>query len=131
MAGTGGEHIALSLLRMLIPFPEPNRVAGGLKAAMKNPNVGEEAKERARERVEDMEESGQVTTNQNEPTGPLSGNQIGGYKATLKSESSLFQPSFQCLKQFIDPKVSQEAKDHAREVLDAQAENDDNEYMNN
>ncbi|KAF2132448.1 hypothetical protein P153DRAFT_284978 [Dothidotthia symphoricarpi CBS 119687] len=33
----------------------PNNVAGGLKATLKNPNVSDEAKESAKERLEQME----------------------------------------------------------------------------
>lgn len=32
----------------------PNNVAGGLKATLKNPNVSDEAKESAKERLEGM-----------------------------------------------------------------------------
>ena len=53
------------------------RVAAGLKAAIHNPNVSEEARERAAERLESME-GGNGDQHQNR--------QLGGYKATLHSE---------------------------------------------
>lgn len=53
----------------------PERVAAGLKAAIHNPNVSEEAKERASERLEHM---GEKST-----TSPDTNRVLGGYKATL------------------------------------------------
>ncbi|THH02854.1 hypothetical protein EW026_g59 [Hermanssonia centrifuga] len=38
----------------------PGNVAGGLKATISNPHTSEEAKERANERLQDMEESGEL-----------------------------------------------------------------------
>jgi len=50
-------------------------------------------------------------------TGKNTGNVIGGYKATLKSEMMYF-PTFQSSNIiFLDPRVSDEAKHHAEEVL--------------
>ena len=76
---------------------ETNRVAGGLKAAIHNPNVSEEAKDRARDRLEGLD-TGEV----NQPdkaisdaeAGNLTGNQLGGYKATLKSMFSYYESSY-------------------------------------
>lgn len=62
----------------LVSEQHATRVAAGLKAAIHNPNVSEEARERAAERLESME-SGNGDQHQNR--------QLGGYKATLHSES--------------------------------------------
>ncbi|KAF8153077.1 Conidiation protein 6-domain-containing protein [Crassisporium funariophilum] len=83
-----------------------NRQAGGLKATISNPRTSQEAKDSAKERLEDLsanqdnsdeyDDSGRdgVTAGKN------TGNVIGGYKATLKN-----------------PRVSDEAKQNAEEVL--------------
>ncbi|KZT19704.1 hypothetical protein NEOLEDRAFT_936005 [Neolentinus lepideus HHB14362 ss-1] len=74
---------------------DPTRVAAGLKAAIHNPNVSGVAKERAAERLENMDTStgtGGVETSR----------QLGGYKATLSN-----------------PHTSEQAKNHAREILEA------------
>ncbi|KDQ57722.1 hypothetical protein JAAARDRAFT_194009 [Jaapia argillacea MUCL 33604] len=99
---------------------DPTRVAAGLKAAIHNPNVSEEAKERAAERLESMgQETGQTLgshtieglsthrhatdtsgTRVSAGDDETHNRQMGGYKATLKN-----------------PNVSEEAKAHAREIL--------------
>ncbi|KAI0633897.1 Conidiation protein 6-domain-containing protein [Trametes polyzona] len=91
---------------------DEKRVAAGLKAAIHNPNVSEEAKERAQERLEHMGTSVETTSasrgNGNYPvgstdeTGHETNRVLGGYKATLHN-----------------PRTSDEAKQHAREILDA------------
>ena len=59
------------------------RVAAGLKAAIHNPNVSEEAKERAADRLESMGTSAEETSR----SGPHDPSRVrGGYKATLSSE---------------------------------------------
>lgn len=66
---------------------EPSRVAAGLKAAMHNPNVSEEARERAAERLKEMERDAEVASE--EPQHPIteeSTRVLAGYKATLSSE---------------------------------------------
>ncbi|KAK7461433.1 hypothetical protein VKT23_008611 [Stygiomarasmius scandens] len=79
----------------------PNNVMGGLKATINNPKVSDEAKDSARERLNDMVNSGAGTTTETTPD--LNDNHvIGGYKATLNND-----------------RVSEEAKAHAREILDA------------
>ena len=57
------------------------RVAAGLKAAVHNPRVSDEAKARAQERLEQMDQPSGSHTN-----GSLSNHVAGGYKATLHSE---------------------------------------------
>ncbi|KAI8975919.1 Conidiation protein 6-domain-containing protein [Trametes punicea] len=90
---------------------DEKRVAAGLKAAVHNPNVSEEAKERAQERLESMGTSADETSRNrgtNYPVGSTdeAGHEtnrvLGGYKATLHN-----------------PRTSEEAKRHAREILEA------------
>ncbi|EAU84006.1 hypothetical protein CC1G_11444 [Coprinopsis cinerea okayama7 len=108
---------------------DPGNVARGLKAAINNPRVSEQAKEHDRERLRDMGES--VPGEENTSTVPKGQRSSGsggkdlededveyeeeeessggadrtrvmaGYKATLKN-----------------PNVSQRAKDHAAEILE-------------
>ncbi|KAG8919858.1 hypothetical protein FRC01_001067, partial [Tulasnella sp. 417] len=95
-----------------------NRVAGGHKAAIHNPNVSEEAKgklitstlEHSRQYLEQdaanaepapVETGGMVDDS-------MSGNTIGGYKATLSN-----------------PRTSEAAKEKARAILDGEAEPSD------
>lgn len=83
----------------------PERVAAGLKAAMHNPNVSEEAKEHAAERLEQMgsaSESRRTGGSGSYSSGQDSNRVLGGYKATLTNEHT-----------------SPEAKKHAREILEA------------
>lgn len=58
----------------------PERVAAGLKAAVHNPNVSEEAKERAIDRLESM---GEETYIGNASDGHETNRVLGGYKATM------------------------------------------------
>ncbi|KAF8980108.1 hypothetical protein BDQ17DRAFT_1264076, partial [Cyathus striatus] len=79
----------------------PERVAAGLKATINRPNVSDEAKQRAMERLEEMgvdiEKPSRRTAH-----GQLGEQRVlGGYKATLKN-----------------PHVSKEAKEHAHDVLE-------------
>lgn len=60
------------------------RVAAGLKAAMHNPNVSEEAKERAAERLENMGAYDETQDPQFEGHDPT--RVLAGYKATLQSK---------------------------------------------
>ncbi|KAF8153135.1 Conidiation protein 6-domain-containing protein [Crassisporium funariophilum] len=76
----------------------PDNVARGLKAAIHNPNVSEEAKQSAAERLEQM---GSVDEHEQHGTN----RQLGGYKATLTN-----------------PNTSQKAKEHARQVLGQETE---------
>ncbi|WVQ72878.1 hypothetical protein IAR50_002439 [Cryptococcus sp. DSM 104548] len=85
-----------------------NHVLGGYKATLNNPNVSDEAKSRASNVLENFDQGGSSAIEQSDKdNGNVSSaehhdNQVlGGYKATLKN-----------------PNVSEEAKDHAREVLD-------------
>ncbi|KAL0953936.1 hypothetical protein HGRIS_005100 [Hohenbuehelia grisea] len=86
-------------------------VAGGYKAALKNPNVSDEAKNNAQRKLDELE-SGEDSeyipgtevdsvVGDTDEKGRNMGNVIGGYKATLKN-----------------PNVGQEAKAHAKEVLE-------------
>ncbi|OSC97077.1 hypothetical protein PYCCODRAFT_1455092 [Trametes coccinea BRFM310] len=93
---------------------DEKRVAAGLKAAVHNPNVSEEAKERAQERLQHMgtsaEETGRSRGNaggghavgSTDQAGHETNRVLGGYKATLHN-----------------PNTSAEAKRHAREILEA------------
>ncbi|PSR72176.1 hypothetical protein PHLCEN_2v11968 [Hermanssonia centrifuga] len=78
----------------------PERVAAGLKAAIHNPNVSEEAKERAEDRLEQM--GAGTGRSRSGSTEQETNRQLGGYKATLANEQT-----------------SPEAKAHAREILEA------------
>ncbi|KIO31192.1 hypothetical protein M407DRAFT_220993 [Tulasnella calospora MUT 4182] len=95
-----------------------HRVIGGHKAAIQNPNVSEEAKERSRQILEGaggiFEEVGETTertkdhgssTRYEGASESLSGNQIRGYKATLSN-----------------PRTSEDAKEKAREILEGEGE---------
>ncbi|KAJ3855617.1 hypothetical protein EV368DRAFT_72182 [Lentinula lateritia] len=85
-----------------------HHVAGGLKAALHNPNVSEEAKANAQQRLKNM-----VSANETEvPSYDEETNRVlGGYKATLTNNQT-----------------SSEAKAHAREVLAAAGIEVDHEY---
>jgi len=107
-----------------------NRVAGGHKAAMHNPNVSAEAKEHSRQVVEEIEGSDaarvQVDSSTKQDFGYNLNEEsrvIGGYKATLKS-TSIFPwavpmtcPIF-LLYQRADPNVGEEAKERAQQILE-------------
>ncbi|KAH9894739.1 Conidiation protein 6-domain-containing protein [Cubamyces lactineus] len=88
---------------------DEKRVAAGLKAAVHNPHVSEEAKERAQERLAQMGASAHETSTtrghavgSTDGTGHETNRVLGGYKATLHN-----------------PRTSEEAKRHAREILEA------------
>jgi len=84
-----------------------NRVAGGHKAAMHNPNVSAEAKEHSRQIVEEIQGPDAVPDDYStEPSRRDTGDKeesrvIGGYKAALKN-----------------PNVGEEAKERARQILE-------------
>ncbi|KAG8886084.1 hypothetical protein FRB97_007960 [Tulasnella sp. 331] len=84
---------------------QDNRVAGGYKATISNPNTSEEAKTHAREMLAEMnaEHQGEYTETMGREDEIHSNRVIGGYKATLNN-----------------PNVSQEAKDRAEAVLGEQ-----------
>jgi len=91
---------------------EEHRILGGYKATLKNPNVSQEAKEHAKEVLKEHEVKESEPTEEAQPHDlrheenvsgykmPEEHRILGGYKATLKN-----------------PNVSQEAKEHAKEVL--------------
>ncbi|EAU84012.1 hypothetical protein CC1G_11450 [Coprinopsis cinerea okayama7 len=83
---------------MPVQSKNAGNVAGGLKASINNPNVSEQAKDNARQRLED-EDLGDITDRESS-SDKNEGNVIGGYKATLKN-----------------PRVSEEAKKKAEDVL--------------
>lgn len=60
---------------------DSTRVAAGLKAAIHNPNVSDEAKERAAERLEGL--GGEREHHESRSSGQDSNRVLGGYKATL------------------------------------------------
>ena len=83
---------------MSSPLVKENRVAAGLKAAIHNPNVSAEAKERAQERLDDMGLTGPSQNTHQQGSHPAhsvdgSGHEtnrvLGGYKATLHSTCAL------------------------------------------
>lgn len=77
--------LTLTPTRLLGAGKDPVRVAAGLKAAIHNPNVSEEAKERAAERLEG---NGAGISVGDEVTDQHTHRVMGGYKATLTSTSS-------------------------------------------
>ncbi|KAI0344633.1 hypothetical protein BDW22DRAFT_1326777, partial [Trametopsis cervina] len=81
---------------------DTTRVAAGLKAAIHNPNVSEEAKERAADRLDHMGGNGRTHDPHAGTEGEHDNRVLGGYKATLTNEHT-----------------SPEAKAHAREILEA------------
>ncbi|KAI0790704.1 Conidiation protein 6-domain-containing protein [Abortiporus biennis] len=83
---------------------DPSRVAAGLKATIHNPNVSSEAKERAEQKLGEMGETQPTTgsTRRMSTSSDHDNRVLGGYKATLTSE-----------------RTSEQAKAHAREVLEA------------
>ncbi|EPT01213.1 hypothetical protein FOMPIDRAFT_1029952 [Fomitopsis schrenkii] len=81
----------------------PTRQIGGHKAAINNPNVSEEAKGRAREAINDLEQSSDTQeTRQGYEEDKDDTRVNAGYKATMKN-----------------PNVSKEAKEHARDFLES------------
>ncbi|KAH9462510.1 hypothetical protein MJO28_002714 [Puccinia striiformis f. sp. tritici] len=76
----------------------PGNVAGGLKATINNPNVSDEAKAHAEERLE-TEDFPSVADETNQTKNP--NNVIGGIKAAIKN-----------------PNVSEEKKEELRSKLD-------------
>jgi len=89
---------------------EPNRVAGGHKAALHNPNVSAEAKEHSRRVIEEIQGPGTQAVREDDATEPSSRlddkskeetRVLGGYKATLKN-----------------PNVGDEAKQRAQQILE-------------
>ncbi len=59
---------------------DATRVAAGLKAAINNPNVSEEAKDRAADKLDNL---GGHSTSTHTQSGADSNRVLGGYKATL------------------------------------------------
>ena len=97
---------------------------GGLKATISNPNTSTEAKEHAAERLEELGQP-RYTSPSREHTHELGTHQIAGYKATISSSwDSLYLVSCYLKLEHLstDPNTSDEAKEHAREVLKAEGE---------
>lgn len=101
------------------------RVAAGLKAAIHNPNVSDEAKDRAADRLEDIDNFVSSThkrqdKRQGSDEAHETNRSLGGYKATLSSEIIVSIAWLRCqLTVITDPLTSEGAKAHAREVLEA------------
>ncbi|KAI0639305.1 hypothetical protein C8Q77DRAFT_1152291 [Trametes polyzona] len=74
----------------------PGNVARGLKAAISNPNNSEEAKERASERLQQMDASGELDSREAHED-----NVAIGHKAALAN-----------------PNISEEAKEQSAQVLE-------------
>ncbi|RDB19737.1 Conidiation-specific protein 6 [Hypsizygus marmoreus] len=82
---------------------DPERVAAGLKASIKNPNVSPEAKAHAQQELDKLLKEQGSHHHAVPSTSPQGSNRVlGGYKATLHNEHT-----------------SEEAKKHAREILSA------------
>jgi len=80
----------------------PTNVAGGHKAALKNPKVSEEAKEHSQQVLKEMELRGELPEqNRGADESKNIGNIIGGHKAATKN-----------------PNVSEEAKEHSKQLLE-------------
>ncbi|KAI0782658.1 Conidiation protein 6-domain-containing protein [Abortiporus biennis] len=80
----------------------PTRQIGGHKAAINNPRISEEAKERSRQAISELESQSETQeTRQGYEEDKDDVRVNAGYKATLKN-----------------PNVSEEAKEHARDVLE-------------
>lgn len=95
---------------------------GGLKAAISNPNTSSEAKERATERLQELGEP-EYTSSPPEPAQhELGTHQIAGYKATLTSSCISLCLHTSVDRPFTDPNVSDEAKQHARDVLETEGD---------
>ncbi|KAF5327883.1 hypothetical protein D9619_004154 [Psilocybe cf. subviscida] len=85
------------------PATATEHVAAGLKGTINNPNVSDDAKQRASQRLEEAGPDMQNLQSSNQGSDPSEAHDnhvIGGYKATLKN-----------------PRVSDDAKDNAREKL--------------
>jgi hypothetical protein len=98
------------------------------KAAINNPNVSDEAKEHSRQVIEevsknDLPKEQELASDDKDETRVLA-----GYKATMKSGRyvcSIRAHDIDIYVSFcviLDPNVSQEAKDHAREILEEKGE---------
>ncbi|KAI0330282.1 hypothetical protein GY45DRAFT_1370857 [Cubamyces sp. BRFM 1775] len=74
----------------------PGNVARGLKAAISNPNNSEEAKERAQERLEQMDDSGELNSREAHED-----NVAIGHKAAISN-----------------PNISEEAKERSAQALE-------------
>ncbi|KAG9220405.1 hypothetical protein CCMSSC00406_0006670 [Pleurotus cornucopiae] len=115
----------------------PGNVAGGLKAAIHNPNVSEEAKSHAAERLHEMgvdDQSGSMSASN--PTGYSDGESITrhdvdyareileavGYSVEQPSGTTEDEHQTRVLAGYkaalSNPRVSKEAKRHAQEYLD-------------
>lgn len=82
-----------------------NRVAGGLKATLHNPKIGDDVKQSAAERLDEMgvdADAKAPSKSSSATSGEEHHNQrMGGYKATLHN-----------------PNVGDEAKQNARDILE-------------
>ncbi|KAJ8597025.1 hypothetical protein M405DRAFT_856087 [Rhizopogon salebrosus TDB-379] len=76
-------------------------VAGGHKAALKNPNVSDAAKEHSQQVLEEMESRRELPEQNRSYDEKNIGNVIGGHKAATKN-----------------PNVSEEAKENSKQFLE-------------
>ena len=98
---------------------DQSHVIGGLKATITNPNTSADAKDNAMKRLEELGQSDEPTHHE------LGTHQIAGYKATISSSwDSPYLVSFNLKPDYspTDPNTSEKAKEHAREVLEAEGE---------
>jgi len=104
---------------------DQSHVIGGLKAAISNPNTSTDAKEHAAERLKDIDKQMHPLPSHDVHHHELGTHQIAGYKATISSSwDSLYLVSCH-LKlgySFTDPNTSEEAKEKAHRVLEAEGE---------
>ena len=98
---------------------------GGLKATISNPNTSTEAKEHAAERLEELGQPRYTSPSREPAHHELGTHQIAGYKATISSSWDHLYLVSCYLKlgySLTDPNTSDEAKEHARGVLQAEGE---------
>ncbi|KAF4577032.1 hypothetical protein EYR36_005019 [Pleurotus pulmonarius] len=118
------------------PDKNPVNVAGGLKAAIHNPNVSEEAKERAAERLHEMGADGESQSTPQNIYGYSDSESITqqdvayareileavGYSIDKPAESTHDEHQTRVLAGYkaalSNPYVSNEAKEHAQAYLD-------------
>ncbi|KAL1700266.1 Conidiation protein 6-domain-containing protein [Schizophyllum commune] len=95
--------IAFTSIDDSVEGKNPGRVAAGLKASIHNPNVSDEAKQSATERLHDMgaDVDDAPSVQHAAASGKNEDNVIRGYKATLHN-----------------PRVGDEAKERAQEYLE-------------
>ena len=84
------------------------------QANLSNENTSEESKQHSRAQLDELESSGRLGEHSAEKN---TNNVLGGFKATINSERPLHLHFELSLIAVPDPNVSEEAKEHARDVL--------------